>query len=125
MKRYSPFRQLAIYTLAGLAFGWCAMALVSVLPSWWQAYLDSSLARYELMTESSAGPADYMIYHQDFDALELFATNNTEILSIDRGLFSRLGRVVFASAASPAINDVRLLPGTGFLVDSAIPIICH
>ena len=118
-------RHLALITVGALVIGWGGMAFVSALPSWWQAYQNSSLARYELMTDSAEGPVDYMIYHQDFDALEALAEEDPEILGVDRGMFSGVGRVVFASPASPAINRIRLLPDTGFLVDSTVPIICH
>ncbi|MGB0866680.1 MAG: hypothetical protein ACPGSC_09225, partial [Granulosicoccaceae bacterium] len=69
-------RQLAIYTVAALVIGWGGMALISALPSWWQAYQDSSLARYELMTDSTEGPVDFMIYHQNFEALEALAAED-------------------------------------------------
>lgn len=118
-------RQLALYAGIALAVGWGGMAFISALPSWWQAYQNSSLARYELMTNSSEGPVDYMIYHQDFDALQTIAEQDPDILGVDKGLISGVGRVIFASPDSPAINRIRLHPGTGFLVDSTVPIICH
>ncbi len=120
-----PLRQLALTTGAALALGWCGMALISALPSWWQAYQDSSLARYEMMTGKDEGPIDYMIYHRNFDALETLAAADPQIISVDRGLFSGVGRVVFASPSSPAINTLRTHPGTGFMVDSTVPIFCH
>lgn len=125
MSDETSMRQLALYSVGALVLGWGGMALYSALPGWWQAYQDSSLARYELMTDSSEGPVDYMIYHQNFDALEALAAEDPEILGVDRGLFSGVGRVVFASPASPAIDKLRLHPDTGFLVDSTVPIICH
>lgn len=125
MSDSNSLKQLALYTTAALALGWCGMALINALPGWWRAYQDSSLARYELMTDSNPGPVDYMIYHQDFDALEALAKTDPEILEVARGLFSGVGRVVFASAASPAIKRLRLDPNTGFMVDGTVPIICH
>jgi len=121
----NSFKQLATYTAAALVLGWCGMAFINALPNWWNAYQNSSLARYELMTDSAAGPVDYMIYHQNFEALEAKVATDPEILEVNRGMLSGVGRVVFASAASPAINKLRLDPDTGFMVDSTIPIICH
>lgn len=125
MSDSGSLRNLALITVGALAIGWGGMAFIAALPSWWQAYQNSSLARYELMTDSAEGPVDYMIYHHDFDALEALAQEDPEILGVDRGMFSGVGRVVFASPASPAISRIRLLPDTGFLVDSTVPIICH
>lgn len=125
MSEKNATRQLTIYTLVALGIGWGGMAFMSALPGWWKSYQYSTSAEYKQTASGSEGPADYMIYHKDFDGLRAMAAADPEILSIDKGMLPGMGRVIFASHSSPAINTLRMHPDTGFLADGAVPIICH
>ena len=77
------------------------------------------------MTAEPAGEASFLISVDDFSVLDGLAAEDDDIVAVDTGVFSGIGRVTFAAADSPAIERLRQHPNTAFLLSTTIPLICH
>ena len=117
----SPLR----WILGGFVLGIGLALAVRALPVFMDAYLDASRARFDLMTDVPPGEAKYLISYDNFDTLLALAETDTDIVSVNAGNFSGIGRVTFSRADSPAIERVRRHPNTAFMLSTTIPLICH
>ncbi|MEM7377078.1 MAG: hypothetical protein AAF460_06160 [Pseudomonadota bacterium] len=98
---------------------------VRALPAFMDAYLDASRARFDLMTEVPPGEASYLISYDDFATLETLARADDDIIDVNAGNFSGIGRITFRHARSPSIERVRRHTNTAFMLSTTIPLICH
>lgn len=115
------------YVLVGVcAFG--LSSLTTILVRHWNTVnaliYESSLAKYEIMT-GERGPTTYLIFHNDFAALETMAHSNDDILGVEQHQGSNVAKMAFISAQSPLIDDVRKLAAVSSMVSRNVPMLCH
>ena len=94
-------------------------------PTFFDAYLEASKTRFDIMTAEPEGETSYLINVDDFAVLEAIAAANPDIVALNAGNFTGFGRVTFSSAQSPAIDTLRHHPNTAFMLSATIPLICH
>ncbi len=110
---------------AAFACGVLLALAARAAPGFFNAYLGASRIRFDVMTAEPAGEASYLISVDDFSVLDGLAAEDDDIVAVDTGVFSGIGRVTFAAADSPAIERLRQHPNTAFLLSTTIPLICH
>ena len=87
-------------------------------------FYEASLAKYEVMA-GERGPATYLIFHNDYAALESMANQHEGILGVEQALGSNVAKMAFLSAKSPLINEVSQLPAVQSMINRNVPMICH
>ena len=116
-----PYAMVGIW-LFGLSF------LTTVLVNNWDTVntliYESSLAKYESMT-GERGPATYLVFHDDFAALQSLASEHEDILGVEQDEGSNVAKMAFLSAKSPLIEQVGNLPSVSSMVNRNVPMLCH
>jgi len=115
------------YALVGIcAFGLSTLA--TILFKNWDTVntliYESSLAKYETMT-GERGPTTYLIFHDDFSALETMANQHEGILGVEQHEGSNVAKMAFTSAKSPLIDEVLQLASVSSMINRNVPMLCH
>lgn len=85
---------------------------------------ESSLAKFEVMS-GQRGPTTYLIFHNDFNALQNMANLHDGILGVEQHEGSTVAKMAFQTAKSPLIAQVGDLPSVSRMINRNVPMLCH
>ena len=87
-------------------------------------FYETALARYEVMS-GERGPATFLVFHDDYAALEAVTSLHTDILGIEPSEFDNVAKMAFVSVQSPLVTEVANMQGVRHMVNKHIPMLCH
>jgi len=122
-----PHKPIVLYTLIGVvafSFGYLSILLIKNWDTNNILIYESSLAKYEVMT-GEQGPTTYLIFHNDFAALQQMAAANEGILGVEQHVASNVAKMAFVDAKSPLISEVRRLASVSNMINRNVPMLCH
>jgi len=120
----SQFVLYGMVAVMAFGFGFLATFLVNNWDTINTLFYETSLAKYEIMS-GQRGPATYLIFHEDFTALQTMADQHTGILGVEQAMGSNVAKMAFVSAKSPLIEDVRQLASVSSMINRNVPMMCH
>lgn len=110
--------------ILGFLFGF----LLTVVITHWNTintlFYEGSLAKYEVMS-GQRGPVTYLIFHDDFAALQAMADQHEDILGVEHSVGSNVAKMAFASAQSPLIETVNKHAAVASMISRNVTMICH
>jgi len=102
--------------------------LATVLVTHWDTInalvYESSLAKFEVMS-GQRGPTTYLIFHDDFSALQSMADTHEGILGVEQHVGSTVAKMAFVTAQSPLIEEVNQLAAVSSMINRNVPMLCH
>jgi len=120
----TPWVQYSIVALCAFGLSYLTTILFTNWDTVNTLIYESSLAKYETMT-GERGPTTYLIFHDNFAALQNMADNNEGILGVEQHEGSNVAKMAFVSAKSTLIDDVRQLASVSSMINRNVPMLCH
>jgi len=89
-----------------------------------ELYYTASEQKYRTMT-GEAGPATYLVYHSDFEALDRFANNKDDVIGVEIYRYPNVSAIAVDSEDSNSIAQLTALSFVDKIERRVVPMLCH
>ncbi len=89
-----------------------------------ELYYTASEQKYRTMT-GEAGPATFLVYHSDFDALDRFAFAQDDVIGVEIYRYPNVSAIAVSSESSDTIAQLTTLSFVDKIERRVVPMLCH
>lgn len=89
-----------------------------------ELFYTASEQKYRTMT-GEAGPATFLVYHSDFDALDHFADNREDVIGVEIYRYPNVSAIAVESENSDSIAELTRLAFVDKIERRVVPMLCH